>query len=64
MTDEIKTPNCPNCGSEPGVATASLAPNQAVCPDGECPTNSWQRDKRHPSQGPVGSYLPEDTTEQ
>lgn len=58
-------PVCPNpkCRSDPGVTTYSLAPNQAVCPNGACPVNSWQTDKRLDSDT-VGSYLPAETVDE
>lgn len=57
--DMEKQPVCPECSSDPGVAAASLAPDQAVFPNGKCPVNSCQTDKRLKSES-CGSYLPAD----
>lgn len=43
MTDTTPTPTCPVCDAEPGVSTAALAPNQAICP-ADCPVVSWRMD--------------------
>lgn len=58
MTDgyDTSTERCPVCKSKPGEATASTAPNQAVCPTpfDECPIVSWRTDAPDPT-GPAGS---------
>lgn len=56
----MNQPVCPECQSDPGVATASLAPTQAVCPNEECPVVSWRQDRRL-SPEVWGSYLPAET---
>lgn len=39
-----------------------MAPDQAVCPEMDCPIVSWLQNRTH-HRTPAGSYLPAEITE-
>lgn len=43
MSDDVAQPVCPNpdCASEPGEVSYSMAPAQAACVQEDCPVVSW-----------------------
>jgi len=43
--DADSTDRCPECDSEPGSTSFSLAPHQSVCSNRECPVVSWRSDR-------------------